>query len=424
MPDDAAKTTDATARSADGAQARSAGGAPARSAADSKLPSADAAKGQTVAAPASAAATGRAKAAPLPAAPSTFIGPVKPAPAKPVAAAAATAAPARADGAAAAAGPTTALATGRTEPTLPDAPKSGATKTAATPVEGTLIGSLDADERIRAAGQQGERTLWTGAIVATLVYAALIGGQMAGGFASPASMEEQVKERFGQDATSISVELVPDPDKTSKTKRWQEGAEQQTPTPNEQPPQPDQMASLEQPEVPEIEKEPTEEAQDKPEKAKETEEKTEDEPRAEDAPMLLDIDSLVDAAAADFKRNLDHALAKKPQKKSREQQAAVSGGGMQVRGTGASGKSDEFSRSVIAALMKTRPGPFALWGRVLVSFELSPSGSLNYVHVLRSSGNDALDQAAVNAIHKARFKAPPPGRSAQDRTYIIDYIFG
>ena len=233
---------------------------------------------------------------------------------------------------------------------------------------------------------------------------------MAGGFASPVSMEQQVKERFGQDATSISVELVPDPDKTSKTKRWQDGAQAATPTPNEQPPQPDQMASIEQPEVPEVEKEPDEA---KP-----------DEPRPEGSPMLLDLDSLVDAATADFKRNLDHALAKKPQKKSREQQAAVSGGGMQVRGTGASGKSDEFSRSVIAALMKTRPGPFALWGRVLVSFELSPSGSLNYVHVLRSSGNSALDQAAVNAIHKARFKAPPPGLSAQDRTYIIDYIFG
>jgi protein TonB len=140
--------------------------------------------------------------------------------------------------------------------------------------------------------------------------------------------------------------------------------------------------------------------------------------------MLLDIERLVDAAAADFKRNVDHALAKRPQKKRREQQAALSGGGMQVRGTGASGKSDAFSRSVIAALMKTRPGPFALWGRVLVSFEISPSGRLNYVRLLRSSGNSALDKAAVDAIHKASFATPPPGLTAEERTYIIDYIFG
>ncbi len=134
---------------------------------------------------------------------------------------------------------------------------------------------------------------------------------MVGGFAVPVPIEQQEKERWGQDAQSISVELVPDPDKTAKTKRWQEGAQQQTPTPNDQPPQPDQMASIEQPEVPEVEKEPDEA---KP-----------DEPRPEGSPMLLDIDSLVDAAAADFKRNLDHALAKRPQKKSREQQAAAVG---------------------------------------------------------------------------------------------------
>jgi TonB family protein len=140
--------------------------------------------------------------------------------------------------------------------------------------------------------------------------------------------------------------------------------------------------------------------------------------------MLLDIDSLVDAAASDFKRNLEHALAKKPQKQRREQQATLSGGGMQVRGKGASGKSDAFSRTVIAALMKTRPGPFALWGRVLVSFQISPSGNLNYVHLLHSSGNDALDKAAINAIHKARFQRPPPGLTNDERTYIIDYIFG
>lgn len=140
--------------------------------------------------------------------------------------------------------------------------------------------------------------------------------------------------------------------------------------------------------------------------------------------MMLDIESLVDAAAADLKQEIDRHYAKKPQKRRREQQATLSGGDMKVRGTGASGKSSEFFRSVIASLMKTRPGPFALWGRVLVSFELSPSGTLNYVHLLQSSGNSALDQAAVDAIHKARFERPPPGLTRDERTYIIDYIFG
>ncbi len=288
---------------------------------------------------------------------------------------------------------------------------SDAKAPAAVPDGTTLLGVLDADERIRQSSQQGERTLWAGAVVATLVYTLLIGGQMVTGFATPVPMEQRHKDRRGQDAPeSISVELVPDPDKTSKTKRWREGAQAQTPAPNAQQPQPEQMASTAQPEVPEVQEQ--EEA------------KRSDEPRSEDAPMLLDIESLVDAAAADFKRNLDHALAKKPQKKRREQQAMMSAGGMQVRGKGASGRSDAFTRSVIAALMKTRPGPFALWGRVLVSFQVTETGKLAYVHLLHSSGNSALDQAAVNAIRKARFERPPPGLTPDERTYIIDYIFG
>ncbi|HEY7670402.1 MAG TPA: TonB family protein [Hyphomicrobium sp.] len=277
--------------------------------------------------------------------------------------------------------------------------------------QGTLIGGLDADERIRQAGEQGERTLWAGAAVAALLYASLITSQvLLGGPLSEAAAERE-RLRRGQEAPpSISVELVPDPDKTAKTTRWREGAAEQTPTPNEElPPQEQQMASLAAPEIPEIDK-PTEE--------------TKDEPRPEGSPMLLDIESLVDAAAADLTQKIDRTFARKPQKERREQQAVLGGGGMQVRGTGASGRSDPFTRSVIAALMKTRPGPFALWGRVLVSFEVSETGALRYVHLLHSSGNSALDQAALDAIRRARFERPPPGLSADERTYIIDYIFG
>jgi outer membrane biosynthesis protein TonB len=35
-----------------------------------------------------------------------------------------------------------------------------------------------------------------------------------------------------------------------------------------------------------------------------------------------------------------------------------------------------------------------------------------------------MDEAAVEAIRKARFDRPPPGLSPDDRTYIIDYVFG
>jgi TonB family protein len=295
----------------------------------------------------------------------------------------------------------------RADPQLGADPKPGEDNAEA---HATLFGTLDADQRIRAHAEQHERTLWAGAAGITLLYTAVIASQVLLG--DPLlQAERERQQRRGQDAPpdSISVELVPDPDKTAKTKKWHDGAKSPAPAPSEQPPQ---MAALEQPEV--TDAKPTEDPAKDPTK----------EPREEGSPMMLDIDSLVDAAAADLKREIDRHYAKKPQERRREQQATLSGGEMKVRGTGASGKSSEFFRSVIASLMKTRPGPFALWGRVLVSFELSPSGTLNYVHLLQSSGNSALDQAAVNAIHKARFERPPPGLSADERTYIIDYVFG
>jgi TonB family protein len=278
-----------------------------------------------------------------------------------------------------------------------------ATGEAAPDAQATLIGTLDAEERIRQSGEQGERTLWAGAVGASLLYTGLIASQVLLG--APLFQSEQERLRRGQDAQTISVELVPDPDQNARSRRWREGTEVQTQQPSENPPQPPQVASLPQPEIPE-----TSDAQAQGEKG--------------GAPALMDIDSLVDAAAADLTRKIDRAFREKPQKERRQQQAVISGGGMQVRGTGASGRSDAFTRSVIAALMKTRPGPFALWGRVLVSFQITESGALKYVHLLHSSGNSALDQAAVDAIRKARFERPPPGLSSDDRTYIIDYIFG
>ena len=313
----------------------------------------------------------------------------------------------------------------------PEADPAGATgaATAAPDAVRNLFGALDADQRIRTVVKQNERTLWAGAAAVTLIYVGIIALQVMQ--LSPAELAEMAKRKRGQDAPeSISVDLVPDPDKTSKTQKWQEG---QTAAWNpEQPPQqfqPPQVASLQQPQ---LQEKPVKEDPKAKEEAKSEDEAKpeEDAPKAEEekqfGPTLPDLNTLVDAAAADLDRKIKDALErKKQQQRQREQrQAAAPGGALQIRGTGASGRSDPFSRSVIAALMKTRPGPFALWGRVLVSFQISESGQVAYVHLLQSSGNTALDQAAINAIRKAQFERPPTGLSPDDRTYIIDYIFG
>jgi TonB family protein len=283
----------------------------------------------------------------------------------------------------------------------------------------SLFGVLNADQRIRATAEQNERTLWASAVAVSLLYAGVIAAQVMdlGGFSAlEHEMERQRQERRGQEATSISVELVPDPDKNAKTTKWRDGAQQ---APTAAPPQPQQTASLPQPEV--EQQQPEEQAKEEPKKKEEAAEK---EQKEGGQPSLPDLEALVDAAAEDLNEKVKEHYDRKARRPQPQQQAMYSGGGMQVRGSGASGKSDEFSKSVIAALMKTRPGPFALWGRVLVTFQITQQGDLLYVRVLHSSGNKALDDAAVNAIHKAQFIKPPEGLSPEARTYIIDYVFG
>lgn len=295
---------------------------------------------------------------------------------------------------------------------------------------GTLIGALDADQRIRANIERSERTLWVSAIFVTFLYAALIAAQVMnlGGLSSiehELQQQERERERIGQGSESISVELVPDPDIKSKTEKWQDGANG-PPTPN--PPQPQQQASLPQPQV---EEQPQEQQTEQPKEAK-PEEKAEEKPEEKETekphdggqPTLPNLETMIDAAANDLAEQVREHYDRKPRRPQPQQQATYAGGGMQVRGVGAGGKSDEFSKSVIDALMKSRPGPVALWGRVLVSFQITQQGDLLYVRVLKSSGNKAMDDAAVTAIHRAKFKKPPADLPAEARTYIIDYIFG
>ena len=139
--------------------------------------------------------------------------------------------------------------------------------------------------------------------------------------------------------------------------------------------------------------------------------------------MLLDLDSLVDAAAADLTHKIDQAFAKKPQKQRREQQPPFRAATCRCAAPAPRASPSAFSRSVIAALMKTRPGPFALWGRVLVSFQIGGR------HVQLRAHAALERQLRARRGRRRRhpqgaLRAPAAGTSADDRTYIIDYIFG
>lgn len=337
--------------------------------------------------------------------------------------------------------PTDAVDANRTATDTPEAP-------AAAPADLTLIGALNADERLRADVMRSDRTLWLSALFVTLIYVSLFAAHFLnlGGFAGIeqelAELQQRQRERMGQGSESISVELVPEPDFNAKTEKWNDGANQPPlpvpPQPQQQPTPPvEQAQPVETPPEQQSPEEPQETAEQEPDQEKEPEREDEEERQAEnkqeepreaqrEEPSLSSLEAMLDAAANDLSEQVTAYYDRKPRRPRPQprQQAMHSGGGMQVRGTGAGGKSDAFNKAVIDALMKTRPGPFAMWGRVLVTFQITQQGDLLYVRVLHSSGNKALDDAAVNAIHRAKFIKPPAGLSPDARTYIIDYIFG
>jgi TonB family protein len=86
------------------------------------------------------------------------------------------------------------------------------------------------------------------------------------------------------------------------------------------------------------------------------------------------------------------------------------------------GKSDEWERKVIWALAATKPMGNGKWGNAIVTFVVSDSGQVQGLRLIKSSGDNWLDQGALLAVKQARMPAPPPGLPVGDRAFNIEYI--
>jgi protein TonB len=89
------------------------------------------------------------------------------------------------------------------------------------------------------------------------------------------------------------------------------------------------------------------------------------------------------------------------------------------------GAIEAFTKGVVGALARTRPKSTSARSRgtARVAFAIADGGRLEFVRVTRSAGSERLDAAAVAAVRKARFPAPPPGLTLQQRTYEVPYHF-
>jgi TonB family protein len=84
-----------------------------------------------------------------------------------------------------------------------------------------------------------------------------------------------------------------------------------------------------------------------------------------------------------------------------------------------------FTRSVVDALAHTRPkgSRGSARGTAKVVFALAEGGGLEFVRVASSSGHVDLDEAALAAVKRASFPAPPTGMALVDRTFEVPYHF-
>ena len=73
---------------------------------------------------------------------------------------------------------------------------------------------------------------------------------------------------------------------------------------------------------------------------------------------------------------------------------------------------------------KSYPAGSRAQGKVLLAVAVSSNGSLAGVQVRRSSGHAALDQAALAAVQRARFKPAPRGLAAGVHQFSLPISFG
>jgi protein TonB len=83
-----------------------------------------------------------------------------------------------------------------------------------------------------------------------------------------------------------------------------------------------------------------------------------------------------------------------------------------------------YAGMVRARIARNRPSGRGRRGTAVVRFAVSRGGGLRYVRLIRSSGNGALDRAAVSSVRRAApFPRPPRGMTAGQRTFSIPFRF-
>lgn len=83
-----------------------------------------------------------------------------------------------------------------------------------------------------------------------------------------------------------------------------------------------------------------------------------------------------------------------------------------------------YGGRVQGRIARYRPSGRGQKGTTIISFGVSSSGRLRFARIARSSGNKALDRAALNAVRRASpFPRPPAGMTSRQLTFSFPFRF-
>ncbi len=112
-----------------------------------------------------------------------------------------------------------------------------------------------------------------------------------------------------------------------------------------------------------------------------------------------------------------------PPGSSRQGAAGSSRGGRGGRSVASPGQIASYGARVRARILRQRPSASGR-GRAVVSFAVTAGGGLRYARLARTSGNAALDRAALAAVRRAApFPRPPAGAETRQLKFTIPFSF-
>jgi protein TonB len=265
--------------------------------------------------------------------------------------------------------------------------------------------ALVADRRPIAANPWSRRALYAALVAAFLLHLAVLAPFMIRPAPSAPDDHQLGMEQGAPEHLNVSVISEADLKRLSSDPFRQEAPP--SPTPAETPGPPPEPA-------PEPRETPAKEASaaESPTQAKTDDKKN----------LPFDPSSYIAMASEQFGSQLKQAVNRAEAR--HEQHTPRQGGNVKSFRPGAThqGKSDEWERKVIWALAGTKPMGNGKWGTVLVTFVVTDSGQVQGLTLLKSSGDNWLDQGALLAVKQARMPPPPPGLPVGDRAFNIEYI--